>query len=116
MTKITITWKAFSNNTFATKQGITSATIEIPHELNVWNDRGWCELLYEVTNLQDEIFDFTRNETKLFIWNYLLKPLLPANRTHTSLSVGDEITINENTYRCADVGFWGWELLEKVGA
>jgi hypothetical protein len=110
MTKITITWKAFSNNTFATKQGITSATIEVPREIDVWNDRGWCELLYEVTNLQDEIYDFTRNETKLFWWN-LMKPLLPTNRTHTSLTVGDEITINENTYRCADVG---WELLEKV--
>jgi len=108
--KITITWKAFSNNAHATKQGVTSATIEIPDEINVWNDNGWCELLYEVTNLQDEIYDFTRNATKLSIWN-LLQPLLPANRTHTSLSVGDEITINENTYRCENVG---WELLTKV--
>ena len=106
---ITITYKAFSNN----ERPITSATLELSNDLDVFTDTGWCDFLYEVTNLQDEIYDFTRNETKLFVWN-LLKPLLPANRTHTSLSVGDEITINENTYRCADVGFWGWELLEKV--
>ena len=105
-TAITITYKAFSNN----ERPVTSATIEIAPDLDVFSDTGWCELLYEVTNLQDEIFDFTRNETKLFWWN-LMKPLLPTNRTHTSLTVGDEVTINENTYRCADVG---WELLEKV--
>ena len=100
---ITITYKAFSNN----ERPITSATIEIPTEINVWNANGWCDFIYEITHLQDEIYDFTRNSTKLLLWN-LLKPLLPANRTHTSLSVGDEITINNNTYRCADVG---WELL-----
>ena len=46
--KITITYKAFSNNAHATKQGVTSATIEIPNEINVWNDNGWCELLYQL--------------------------------------------------------------------
>ena len=109
-TAIEITWKAFQHNEIGNKQGVTSATIEIPDEINVWNNNGWCELLYEVTNLQDEIYDFTRNETKLFVWN-LLQPLLPANRTHTSLSIGDEITINENTYRCADVG---WKQLATI--
>lgn len=105
-TTITITYKAFSNN----ERPITSATIEIPNDVDVWNENGWCELLYELTNLQDDIYDFTRNKTKLMLWN-LIKPLLPANRTHTSLSVGDEVTINNNTYKCADIG---WELLEKV--
>jgi hypothetical protein len=106
-TTITITYKAFSNN----ERPITSATIEIEPDLDVFSDTGWCDFMYEVTNLQDEIYDFTRNATKLFVWNKL-KPLLPVNRTHTSLSVGDEITINENTYRCENVG---WELLQKVG-
>ena len=109
-TAITITWKAFQHNEIGNKQGVTSATIEIPDEINVWNNNGWCELLYEVTNLQNEIYDFTHNTTKLFVWN-LLQPLLPANRTHTSLSIGDEITINENTYRCADVG---WKQLATI--
>ena len=106
MATVTITWKAFSNN----ERPITSANVFIPSEINVWNELGLCELLYEVTNLQDEIYDFTGNKTKLFIWN-LLQPLLPANRTHTSLSIGDEITINENTYRCADVG---WKQLATI--
>ena len=102
-TTITITYKAFSNN----ERPITSATLEIPSDINVWNDRGWLDVIYEVTNLQSEIYDFTRNATKLTIWN-LLKPLLPANRTHTSLSIGDEVTINNDTYRCEDIG---WQLL-----
>lgn len=110
-TAIEITWKAFQHNEIGNKQGVTSATIEIPDEINVWNNNGWCELLYEVTNLQDEIYDFTRNETKLFVWN-LLKPLLPANRTHTSLSVGDEVTIAKEgvaiTYRCES---FSWEVI-----
>ena len=72
------------------------------------NETGWCDVLYEITNLQDDVYDFTRNKTKQLLWN-LLKPLLPDNRTHTSLSVGDEITIGTNTYRCADIG---WELLD----
>jgi hypothetical protein len=42
------------------------------------------------------------------VWN-LLQPLLPANRTHTSLSIGDEVTIAKEgvaiTYRCESVGW-----------
>lgn len=102
-TTITITYKAFSNN----ERPITSATLEIPSDINVWNNEGWLDVIYEVTNLQSEIYDFTRNATKLNIWN-LLKPLLPANRTHTSLSVGDEVTIDNATYRCDNIG---WQLL-----
>ena len=102
-TTITITYKAFSNN----ERPITSATLEIPTDIDVWNYEGWLDVIYEVTNLQSEIYDFTRNATKLQLWN-LLQPLLPANRTHTSLSVGDEVTINNNTYRCDNIG---WQLL-----
>ena len=102
-TTMTITYKAFSNN----ERPITSATFEIPTDIDVWNYEGWLDVIYEVTNLQSEIYDFTRNVTKLQLWN-LLQPLLPANRTHTSLSVGDEVTINNNTYRCDNIG---WQLL-----
>lgn len=107
-TSITVTYKAFSND----ERPITSATIEIPTNIDSFNDAGYCELMYEVTNLQDDIFAFTGNKTKLSIWN-LLKPVLPSNRTHTSLSVGDEVTINNNTYRCESTG---WALTEKVNA
>lgn len=94
--QITITYKAFSNN----ERPITSATIEINGmfiEPNQYEQL--CDLLFHETNLQQGS-----------LWNKL-QPVLPANRTHTSLSVGDEITINTYTFRCADVG---WELLTKV--
>jgi hypothetical protein len=104
--KITITWKAFSNNTFATKQGITSATIELNGMFVDENrETQLCDLIFHETNLYEGS-----------LWNRL-EPVLPANRTHTALSVGDEIAITNGdttrTYRCAYVG---WELLEKVGA
>jgi hypothetical protein len=96
--KITITYKAFSNET--NNRPITSATIEINGmfvEPNRYEQL--CDLLFQETNLQQGS-----------LWNKL-QPVLPANRTHTSLSVGDEITINNNTYLCSD---FGWELLESV--
>jgi len=33
-----------------------------------------------------------------------LQPL-PEDRTHTAMSVGDEVTINGQTFRCEDIGF-----------
>ena len=106
MTTATITYKAFTNN----ERPITSFTIQIPTDINVWSDAGLLDVLYEVTNLQSEIYDFTRNKTKLHLWN-VIQPLLPTNRTHTSLCVNDEVTINNNTYRCADIG---WEYLSTT--
>jgi hypothetical protein len=113
MTTVTITYKAFSNNN---DRPITSATIEVgypfvyeyPYNANQTQqqDIKLCDVLYHQTNIYEGS-----------LWN-LLEPVLPTNRTHTALSVGDEVTItdtdNTRTYRCADIG---WELLtEKVGA
>lgn len=106
MTTITITYKAFSNP--ANNRVTTSLSFNLPSDYE-WHARqltneGLCDVLYDTTNRQSE-------NSKL--WQ-VIKPLLPVNRTHTSLSVGDEVTINDNTYRCAD---FGWEYLgEKVGA
>lgn len=106
MTTITITYKAFTH--FDKNRVTTSLSFILPSEYEqtatkLTNDM-LCDVLYDTTNRQSE-------NSKL--WQ-VIKPLLPVNRTHTSLSVGDEVTINDNTYRCAD---FGWEYLgEKVGA
>lgn len=106
MTTITITYKAFSNP--ANNRVTTSLAFILPSDyeqsaLKLTNEQ-LCDVLYDTTNLQSE-------SSKL--WK-TIQPLLPINRTHTSLSVGDEVTINDNTYKCAD---FGWEYLgEKAGA
>ena len=41
----------------------------------------------------------------------IIEPLLSETRTHTSISVGDEIEIDGQVYICADFGF---EKIEDV--
>lgn len=43
------------------------------------------------------------------VWD-ALESFLPANRSHTALSVGDEVRIDGRAYRCADFGF---ELIKE---
>lgn len=55
--------------------------------------------------LRNQIFQ----DTNLYsgkIWE-IIEPKLPANRTHTALSVGDEVRIDDTIYRCAEIG---WEF------
>lgn len=97
-TNVTITWKAFGNQP-ERKREITSASFELPNDFgNPKYGTEICDHIFQDTNLYCG-----------FYWN-LIEPVLPWNRTHTALSVGDEITIDSITYRVADVGF------EKVGA
>ena len=105
MTTVTITYKAFSNNN--NNRPITTATIEVGYPYvyegvysanqTTEQDTKLCDLLYHATNTQQGR-----------LWE-LLENVLPTNRTHTSLSVGDEVTLTgadtTRTYRCADVGW-----------
>jgi len=94
--KIKITWKAFGNKPqigrfissveFDTDGFVGQNIDEISHE-NI------CNALYKDTNWYQGLW-----------WN-LIEPLLSPTRTHTSLSIGDEIQINEITYVVADFGF-----------
>lgn len=79
---ITVTWCAFGE---PTSINFTIKTI--------YADEPTCERIYAATNLYSGS-----------MWN-IIEPLLSKNRTHTALSVGDEITINDKTYVCADFGF-----------
>lgn len=99
MSTITVTWKAFNNNdpkrlqdfADAGRVPVTSRTIEVA-EADGADPYHVCELLFSDTNkYQGSLWD-------------LLQPL-PENRTHTAMSVGDEVTIDGRTFRCVDIGF-----------
>jgi hypothetical protein len=98
MTKnIKVTWKAFGNKP---ERGrfISSVEFEVPG-LNEIADVNICEAIYKDTNFYGGLW-----------WNQIESKLSPT-RTHTSLSVGDEIEINGQVYICADFGF---EKIENV--
>jgi hypothetical protein len=82
MAQVTITWKAFGD--------ATSATFDIPENGDAINI---CNMLFRQTNLYEG-----------HAWD-ILESLLPENRTHTALSVGDEITVNGITHRCESIGW-----------
>lgn len=57
------------------------------------NDLSFCERVFANTNTyQGQVWD-------------ALQPVMPADRSHTALSVGDLVSIDGRTYRCADLGF-----------
>lgn len=85
--EIEVVWKAFERHGLAT----TSAVIEV--DANGEPHHEVCERVFAGTNLQRGMF-----------WD-LLEPVLPATRSHTSLSVGDEVIIDGETYRCEMIGF-----------
>ena len=82
MTHVKITWKAFGSS--------QSAEIEID----------------SMDNLLESLFAQT-NAYRGALWN-LIEAVLPEDRTHTALSVGDEVEIDGVAYRCADIG---WEKI-----
>ena len=87
-TTITITWKAFGSP--------TSATIQ-----------------YDTGLDEDAILAKAFRETNLYegyLWN-ALEPHLPEDRTHTALSVGDEVAINGNVFRCEP---FGWSTHSQI--
>ena len=93
MTKVQIIWKAFGDKPERNKF-VTS--VEFETDFDVTNPKLLCDVIYHVTNT------YSGN-----LWN-VIEPLLSPNRTHTALSVGDEVRINNDFYRCAD---FGWEKL-----
>lgn len=96
MTTITITWKAFANS-LSLSEKVTSATIETNR---IQGDGiAIAEAVFRDTNTYQGV-----------LWD-LLEPLLPENRTHTALSVGDEVTVNGTTFQCASIGWV--ELFQK---
>lgn len=99
MSTITVIWKAFDNKdpkrlqdfADAGRVPVTSKTIEVGTAIGV-DPHALCEMLFRDTNTyQGSLWD-------------LLQPL-PRTRTHTAMSVGDEVIIDGRKYRCEDFGF-----------
>lgn len=102
---VKITWKAFGNQV-ERKRFISSVTFALPIEAdNEQAEYSVCNTIYSQTNQYDGT-----------IWLKHIQPLLAPNRTHTALSVGDEIELtNEDTnmvrrYVCAPIG---WRCVEE---
>jgi len=92
VSQVKITWKAFGDKP---EQGrfVTSVELETEFAITDENRDKFLNVVYQQTNL------YGGN-----LWN-LIEPKLSPFRTHTSLSVGDEIEIDSVGYVVADFGF-----------
>lgn len=98
--KVRITWKAFGDKPDIGRF-VTSASFELsvnPSPKTLLNH------IYKATNLQGDLAEFGADEFTIRLWEKI-EGILPENRTHTSLSIGDEVDIDGQTYICADIGW-----------
>ena len=79
---VKITWKAFGR--------ATSAEIALESTLE---PEVICDMTYRATNLYEGA-----------VWD-LIEPVLDARRTHTALSVGDEVEVDGVIFRCERIGW-----------
>lgn len=86
-TNVTITWAAFGKP--------TEANIVVTH--SGLSDEAICGEVFKQTNLYEGR-----------LWE-VLQDRLPADRTHTALSVGDYVEVDGNVYRCEPIG---WSAVE----
>lgn len=89
MSTVTVTWKAFGDqperNRFVSSVHIEAPAFADPLDL--------CNKIFRDTNLYEgELWD-------------VIQPSLSPTRTHTALSVGDEIGIDGTTFRCEGMGW-----------
>ena len=98
-TRISITWKAFGSIPEANRF-ISAVEFEVALTPEV-TDEQIMDALYQDTNIYSGFF-----------WK-IIEPLLSPTRTHTALSIGDEIGIDGRQYKVAMCGF---DLIEKVEA
>ena len=90
MSKVKVTWKAFGDKP---EIGRFVSSVEFETEFAVKDTDKFCEVVFHVTNTQSGN-----------LWS-IIEPLLSETRTHTSISIGDEIEIDGVVYICADFGF-----------
>ena len=102
MTTIAITYKAFKD--VAPKGTVGETTAIVDMVLPAYDDFKILDIIYKVTNLQGELVEFGAALEEIELWKQI-EDALPANRTHTSLSVGDEIQIEGRIYLIENVGF-----------
>jgi len=98
MSKVKITWKAFGDKP-EIGRFISSVEFETEFKIAEADVDQFLEVVYRVTNTYSGE-----------LWK-VIEPKLSATRTHTSISIGDEIEIDGQVYICADFGF---EKIEDV--
>jgi hypothetical protein len=107
MAKITIVWCAFAGRwDEATeketgRKGITRVEFEMPTTPAI-DDEMICDQIYKETNT------YRGN-----IWDQFNEQF-PKDRSHTAISVGDMIGIDDRFYFCADIGWT--KAYEKIVA
>lgn len=94
MTEIRITYKAFARHIADDDRhdGVTTLVVEW-EGADELSDAQVCEAVFAQTNLY-----------RGSLWD-LIEPKLSDRRTHTAVSVGDEVTVRGITYRCEPVGW-----------
>ena len=100
MSEIKISWKAFEP-----RNGREHTSVSFSYE--IINPNGIMDLV-----ILDIIFRDT-NVYEGFMWN-IIQPKLSPLRTHTALSVGDEIEIDGRVYRCENIGWKRQNLVTKM--
>jgi hypothetical protein len=98
VSKVKITWKAFGDKP-EIGRFISSVEFETEFKVEEADVNKFLEVVYHNTNT------YAGN-----LWQ-IIEPKLSATRTHTSISIGDEIEIDGQVYICADFGF---EKIEDV--
>jgi hypothetical protein len=91
MKEVKVTWKAFGDKP---QIGRFVSSVEFKLPVSDKTDLAICEEIFKQTNLYQGTW-----------WSLLIQPLLSQTRTHTALSVGDEVEIDGVAYICADLGF-----------
>ena len=71
-------------------------------------ERAYCTFTIADTSTSDlDIAEDVFEATNLRVgplWE-IIEPLLPANRDHTALSPGDEVTIDQRKFSCEKIGW-----------
>jgi hypothetical protein len=98
MSKVKVTWKAFGDKP-EINRFISSVEFETDFKIAKADVDQFLNVVYRVTNT------YSGN-----LWG-IIQPLLSETRTHTALSIGDEIEIDGQVYIVADFGF---EKIEDV--
>ena len=98
MSQVKITWKAFGDNP-EIGRFISSVEFETEFKIAEADVDQFLEVVYRVTNTYSGE-----------LWK-VIEPKLSPTRTHTSISIGDEVEIDGQVYICADFGF---EKIEDV--
>ena len=106
MARITVVWSMWHDDPALSaemringKSPVTERTIQLDDALIV-DDRSLLEALFTQTNCYEGT-----------LWDDLHP--LPEKRTHTALSPGDFVVIDERSYRCENIG---WKLADRPAA